>query len=77
MARSQGTALEARREELAHWLEEQRNRVSTAERLPGAIQSFLVDFELLGVRHQKVQLQATLKSAYIHRDERTELEFRG
>ena len=40
-------------------------------------QSFLVDFDLLGVRHQKVQLQAILKSAYVHRDERIELEFRG
>ncbi len=45
VARSQSTALEARREELSNWIEEQRTRVSTAERLPGAIQSFLADFE--------------------------------
>ncbi len=63
VARSQSTALEARREELSSWLEEQRTRVSTAERLPGAIQSFLTDFESLDVRHQKAQLQAILKSA--------------
>ena len=48
-----------------------------AERLPGAIQSFLTDFESLDVRHQKAQLQAILKSAYVFRDERIELEFRG
>ncbi len=58
-------------------MEEQRTRVSTAERLPGAIQSFLADFESLDVRHQKAQLQAILKSAYVYRDERIELEFRG
>ncbi len=77
VARSQSTALEARREELSQWLEEQRGRVSTAERLPGAIQSFLADFEGLDVRHQKAQLQAILKSACVYRDERLELEFRG
>ena len=54
-----------------------RTRVSTAERLPGAIQSFLADFESLDARHQKAQLQAILKSAYVYRDDRIELEFRG
>ena len=53
-------ALEVGREELSLWLEEQRTRVSTAERLPGAITSFLADFEGLDVRHQKAQLQAIL-----------------
>ena len=77
VARSQSTALEARREELARWIQEQRTRFSTAERLPGAIKSFLADFESLDVRHQKAQLQAILKSAYVYRDERIELEFRG
>jgi len=77
VARSQSTALEARREELSDWLEEQRNRVSTAERLPGAIKSFLTDFESLDVRDQKAQLQAILKSAYVFRDDLLELEFRG
>ena len=77
VARSQSTAQEARREELSIWLGEQRGRVSTAERLPWAIASFLVDFESLDVRHQKAQLQAFLKSAYVYRDERIELEFRG
>ena len=77
VARSQSTALEARREELSTWIGEQRTRVSTAERLPGAIQSFLADFESLDVRHQKAQLQAILKSAYVFRDDHIELEFRG
>ena len=69
-------ALEVRREELSLWLEEQRTRVSTAERLPGAIASFLADFESQDVRHQN-QLQSILRSAYVFRDERIELEFRG
>ena len=77
VGRSQSVALEARREELSSWVEEQRTRVSTAERLPGAIQSFLADFESLDGRHQKAPLQAILKSAYVYRDERIELEFRG
>ena len=77
VARSQSTALEFQREELTNWLEEQRTRVSTAERLPGAIQSFLADFESLDKRHQKAQLQAILKSACVYRDERLELQFRG
>ena len=69
--------LQTRWQDLALWTEEQRTRVSTAERLPGAIKSFLADFEGLDVRHQKAQLQAILKSAYVFRDERIELEFRG
>ena len=77
MAGSQSTALQICREALALWIEEQRTRVSTAERLPGAIKSFLADFESLDVRHQKAQLQAILKSAYVYRDDRIELEFRG
>ena len=64
-------------EKLSNWLEEQRTRVSTAERLPGAIKSFLTDFESLDVRQQKAQLQAILKSAYVYRDDRLKLEFRG
>ena len=69
--------MEARQEELSLWLEDQRTRVSTAERLPGAIKSFLADFEGLDVRHQKAQLQSILKYAYVFRNERIELEFRG
>ena len=77
MARSKSIALESPREESGQWLEEQRNRVSTAERLPGAIQSFLADFESLAVRHQKAQFQSILKPAYVFRDDGIELVFRG
>ncbi len=45
--------------------------------MPAAIASFLTDFESLDVRHQKAQLQAILKSAYVYRDDKIELEFRG
>jgi len=61
---------------LARWLEEHRARISTAERLPEAIQSFLADFESLDVQHQKAQLQAILQSVYVYRNDRVELEFR-
>ena len=61
VARSLSTALEAHREELGQWPEEQRTRVSTAERRPGAIKSFLPDFKGLAKRHQEAQLQAILK----------------
>ncbi len=67
----------ARQEELARWLEEHRARVSTAERLPGAIASFLADFESLDVRRQRAQLQAFIRSAYVYRDGRLESELRG
>ena len=58
-------------------MEGQRTRVSTAERLPGAIRSFLEDFQGMDVRHQKAQLQAILKAAHVYRDDHIELEFRG
>ena len=77
VAPSQSTALETRWEELSNWLEQRRTRVSTPERLPEAIQSFLADFESVYVRHQKAQLQAFLKSVYVYRDDRLQLEFRG
>lgn len=76
-ARSQVAALEARRDELQAWVTAQRERVSAAERLPGAIGSFLEDFQQLDVRRQKAQLQTILKAVYVYRDDRLELEFRG
>ena len=54
-ARCQMGALEERRDELKQWVEEQRERVSVAERLPETIASFLEDFQGMGVRH--IQLQ--------------------
>ena len=77
MARSQSTALESRREKLGQWLEEQLILFSTAERLPGAIKSFLPDSEGLDIRHQEAQLQAIPKLAYVFRNDKIELEFRG
>lgn len=75
-ARSQVGALEARRDELATWLEEQRGRVAAAKGLPDAIRSFLEDFEQIDIRRQKAQLQTILKATYITRDDQLELEFR-
>ena len=76
-ARTQSAALQARRNELQEWVAEQRERVSAAERLPGAIGSFLEDFQQMEVRQQKAQLQTILKAAYVDRDDRLDLEFRG
>ena len=76
-ARSQAGALEVQRDELKAWVTAQRERVSAAERLPGAIGSFLEDFQGMEVRQQKAQLQTILKAAYVYQDDRLELEFRG
>ncbi len=59
------------------WVEKQRERVSAAERLPGAIGSFLDEFQEIEVRQQKAQLQTILKAAYVFKDNSIELEFRG
>jgi site-specific DNA recombinase len=75
--RRQKGALEARREELSRWVEEQRNKVSLAERIPEAIRSFLEDFQGMEARLQKARLQTILKAAHIYRDSRIELEFRS
>jgi len=57
-------------------LNDQKTKVSSAERIPIEIKSFLEDFEGLDIRIQKAHLQTILKSAYIHRDRRIEVEFR-
>ena len=74
--RSQRDALEDRRQELEAWLNDQMNKASTAERIPGAIRSLLEDLDDMDVRAQKANLQTILKAAYVLRDE-IELEFRG
>jgi hypothetical protein len=77
-ARNQAGALESRRDELKTWVKAQRERVSAAERLPGAIGSFLESFQGMEVRQQKAQLQTILKAAYVYQDKNAiELEFRG
>jgi site-specific DNA recombinase len=74
--RSQKGALEVLRGELGTWLEEQRNKVSVAERTPEAIRTFVEDFQGMDVRQQKANLQTILRAAQVHRDGRIELEFR-
>ena len=74
--RSQRDALEVRRQELEAWVNDQRNKTSTAERIPGAIRSLLEDLNNVDVRVQKANLQTILKAAHIRRDE-IELEFRS
>jgi len=64
-------------QELEVWLQDQDSRVSSAQRIPFKIRSFLEDFEGLDIRVQKAHLQTILKSAYIYRDGRIEVEFRG
>ena len=76
-AGSQRRALETRSEELRGWLAEHRTRVATAERLLGAIASYLSNFECLDFRRQKAQLQVILKSAYVCWYEHIEQEFQG
>ena len=75
--REERTALKAKCQELEGWLQDQDSRVSSAERIPTEIKSFLEDFQGLDIRVQKAHLQTILKSAYIHRDGRIEVDFRG
>jgi len=64
-------------QELEEWLRDQDSKASSAERIPVEIKSFLEDFQGLDIRVQKSHLQTILKSAYVHRDGRIEIEFRG
>jgi acyl-CoA reductase-like NAD-dependent aldehyde dehydrogenase len=70
-------ALEAQKAELSQWIDEQQGKVSTAEKIPQAINSFREDFQRMDVRLQKTDLQTILKAAYVYGDGRIELEFRG
>ena len=75
--RQEKTDLEPRESELAQWVEQVRSSEAQIERLPEAIGSFLEDFQGMDIRWQKAQLQTLLRAAYIYRDGRIELEFRG
>ena len=44
--------------------------------MPGEIKEFIEAFQEMDVRQQKAKLQTLLKTAYIYRDGRVELEFR-
>lgn len=79
-AREKTAALQERKTELTQWVEEQRDIISAAERLPRQISTFLEDIKQMDVRRQKAHLQTILKAAYVKRDENRvkiiELEFR-
>jgi len=75
--REERTALKAKSEELDDWLTDQNNKISSAERIPAEIKSFLEDFQGLDIRVEKAHLQTILKSAHVHRDRSIEVEFRG
>jgi hypothetical protein len=75
MARDQVSGLQERRESLAQWVDEQKERSAARDRTPGLIETFLEDFEAMDPRVRKSHLQTILKAAHISRDT-IELEFR-
>jgi len=76
-ARMQLSSLETRKEELTTQLNQERSRVSLAEKVPQLVMNFMESFQAMDVRQQKAQLQTILKAAHVYRDGRIELEFRG
>jgi hypothetical protein len=75
MARDQVSALQERRQSLAQWVDEQKDRAQTRDRVPGLIKTFLEDFATMDSRLRKSHRQTILKAAHISRDT-IELEFR-
>ena len=75
MARDQMSGLHERRESLAQWVDEQKERSAARDRTPGLIETFLEGFEAMDPRVRKSHLQTILKAAHISRDT-IELEFR-
>ena len=75
MARDQVAALQERRQSLAQWVDEQKDRMQTRDRMPGLIKTFLEDFQAMDPRLRKSHLQTILKATHISRDT-IELEFR-
>ena len=75
MARDQVAALQERRESLVQWVDEQKDRMQTRDRVPGLIKTFLEDFQTMDPSLRKSHLQTILKAAHISRDT-IELEFR-
>ena len=73
--RGQASALEERKASLAQWVDEQKVRVNTREKVPGLIKTFLEDFQTMDPRLRKSHLQTILKAAHVQRDA-IELEFR-
>ena len=75
IVRHQASALQERKESLAQWVDEQKQRSKTRERLPGLIKTFLEDFQTMDPRLRKSHLQTILKAAHVRRGT-IELEFR-
>ena len=75
MARDQMSGLQERRQSLAQWVDEQKERSAARDRTPGLIETFLEDFEAMDPRLWKSHLQTILKAAHVRRDT-IELEFR-
>ena len=75
-ARMQLSSLETRKKELTTQLNQERERVSLAEKVPQLVMNFMEAFEAMDPRRQKAELQTLLKAAYVYRDGRIELEFR-
>ena len=75
LAREQVSALQDQKGSLAEWVEEQKEREQTTERVPGMVKTFIEDFQAMEPRVRKSHLQTILKSAHVRRNS-IELEFR-
>ena len=75
-ARSEAAKLEERKQELESRLAQEQNRAAMEAKVPAQVGSFLEDFQHLGPRRQKAQLQIILKAIHVWNDGRIELEFR-
>ena len=75
LAREQESALQEQKETLVQWVNQQREREETSERVPSMVKTFIEDFQTLEPRVRKSHLQTILKSAHVRRNN-IELEFR-
>ena len=75
LAREQVSALQAQKGSLAEWVDQQKERDQTTERVPGMVKTFIEDFQAMEPRVRKSHLQTILKSAHVRRNS-IELEFR-
>ncbi|MCI0903536.1 MAG: recombinase family protein [Chloroflexi bacterium] len=75
LAREQVSALQTQKGSLAEWVDKQKERDQTTERVPGMVKTFIEDFQAMEPRVRKSHLQTILKSAHVRRNS-IELEFR-
>ena len=75
MARDQMSGLQERRESLVQWVDEQKDRMQTRDRVPVLDKTFLEDVETMDPRLRKYHLQTILKAAHTS-GYTIELEFR-